>query len=108
MNLFIFYRNSDHNVEIAIKGSKPFLIQDQEIQDVLQKYQQQCVDADVHIFAGDKWNQKMFKAHKLILQARSDYFKVALSDQWVRKDLNGIIIFRKENISPEIFDLLLR
>ncbi|PKK75687.1 Cullin-domain-containing protein [Rhizophagus irregularis] len=69
--------------------------------------QRQDIDVDVHIIAGDKWNQKLFKVHKLILKERSDYFKVALSDQWVRKDPNGIIIFRKENISPEIFDLLL-
>ncbi|CAB4380233.1 unnamed protein product [Rhizophagus irregularis] len=92
------------NVEEAIANLKLFITQEREIGDV---FQRQDIDVDVHIIAGDKWNQKLFKVHKLILKERSDYFKVALSDQWVRKDPNGIIIFRKENISPEIFDLLL-
>ncbi|CAB4445543.1 unnamed protein product [Rhizophagus irregularis] len=95
------------NVEEAIANLKLFITQEREIGDVFQEYQRQNIDVDVHIIAGDKWNQKLFKVHKLILKERSDYFKVALSDQWVRKDPNGIIIFRKENISPEIFDLLL-
>ena len=94
-------------VESAIANLKLIITQDQDIGDVLHKREQQSIDVDVHIIAGDKWNQKLFKTHKLILKARSDYFKVALSDQWVHKDPNGIIIFRKENISPESFDLLL-
>ncbi|CAG8486003.1 17258_t:CDS:10 [Rhizophagus irregularis] len=95
------------NVEEAIANLKLFITQEREIGDVFQEYQRQNIDVDVHIIAGDKWNQKLFKVHKLILKERSDYFKVALSDQWVRKDPTGIIIFRKENISPEIFVLLL-
>ncbi len=65
-------------------------------------------DVNIHIIAGGKWKQRMFKAHTWVLKDRSDYFKVALSNQWARKDPNGIIIFHKENISPKIFDLILK
>ncbi len=82
--------------------------QNQDIEDNLQELRQEGSDVDIHIIVGGEWNRKMFKAHTWVLKDRSDYFKVALSNQWARKDPNGIIIFRKENISPKIFDLILK
>src|SRR5437764_13531507 len=62
---------------------------------------------DVEIKVGVNENIKIFKAHSIILEARSSYFKVALSNNWVKRSDNGIILFEKENISPKIFELLL-
>ncbi|CAG8837965.1 23124_t:CDS:2, partial [Cetraspora pellucida] len=68
---------------------------------------QSCVDIDMHIIAGYEWNRKIFKVHSSILKDRCDYFKMVLSSQLIRKNSNGIIIFHKEDISPEIFNLIL-
>src|SRR5688572_5150231 len=62
---------------------------------------------DLIIQAGEGQNMKEFFAHSLILSARSTYFKAALSKEWVKKE-NGIIIFKKPNISPEIIELILK
>jgi len=50
---------------------------------------------------------KTFKAHSNILKMRSSYFKAALSNNWIKRSDNGIILFEKENISPKIFKVLL-
>ncbi|KAF0560327.1 btb/poz domain-containing protein 19-like [Gigaspora margarita] len=63
-------------------------------------------DFDVKIKVGEKPNIKEFKAHSIILSARSDYFKTALSSRWARRE-NGLIIFDKPNISPSVFEILL-
>ncbi|KAF0414547.1 btb/poz domain-containing protein 19-like [Gigaspora margarita] len=64
-------------------------------------------DFDVKIKVGKTPKIKEFKAHSIILSARSDYFKAALSSQWARiKD--GIIIFDKPNISPPVFEILIK
>src|SRR6266542_1038406 len=62
---------------------------------------------DLIIQAGEGQNMKEFFAHSLILSARSAYFKAALSKEWAKKE-NGIIIFKKPNISPEIIELILK
>ena len=64
---------------------------------------------DVEIRAGINENIKTFKAHSTILKARSSYFKVALSSNWIRKseDNDNVILFEKENIPPNIFEVLL-
>src|ERR1044072_147409 len=62
---------------------------------------------DLIIQAGEGQNMKEFKVHSLILSARSTYFKTALSKDWAKKE-NGIIIFKKPNISPEIIELILK
>ncbi|KAF0560326.1 BTB-domain-containing protein [Gigaspora margarita] len=61
---------------------------------------------DVKIKVGEKQNNKEFKAHSILLSARSDYFKAAFSSRWARRE-NGIIIFDKPNISPSVFEILL-
>ncbi|CAG8724652.1 9489_t:CDS:1, partial [Acaulospora morrowiae] len=56
-------------------------------------------DYNIKILVGEEPNVKEFKAHKFILVSRSDYFQRALSSQWERAE-NGIIVFKKPNISP--------
>ncbi|KAG9293260.1 hypothetical protein G9A89_010631 [Geosiphon pyriformis] len=63
--------------------------------------------SDVRIAVGKAPNIKIFHAHSQILAARSPYFAVALSSNWVKKE-NNTIIFAKPNISPKIFDIILR
>src|SRR6266542_5216510 len=59
---------------------------------------------DVEIKVGVNEDVKTFKAHSIILEARSPYFKVALSSNWIKKTDNGIILFEKPNISPRVFE----
>src|SRR3954468_17593392 len=60
---------------------------------------------DVEIKIGNGDDVKIFKAHSHILKARSLYFKVALSDNLVKRSENGIILFEKENLFPKIFEI---
>ncbi|CAG8761528.1 10347_t:CDS:2, partial [Dentiscutata heterogama] len=62
---------------------------------------------DMHIIAGYDWNRRMFKVHTTILKDRCDYFKIELSNQSICKNPDGIIVYYKEDISPEIFKLIL-
>ncbi|CAG8558787.1 1575_t:CDS:2, partial [Acaulospora morrowiae] len=64
-------------------------------------------DCNVEIIVGEEPNVKAFKAHKFILTDRSTYFKNALSPQWASVE-NGIIKFKKPNISPSIFEVLFK
>ncbi|KAF0473776.1 BTB-domain-containing protein [Gigaspora margarita] len=47
-----------------------------------------------------------FKAHSVILRARCPYFKIALSDKWVKK-IENTYYLPKPNISPVIFILII-
>jgi len=62
---------------------------------------------DVELKIGNGNDVKIFKAHSHILKARSSYFRVALSDNWVERSENGIILFEKENLSSKIFEIIL-
>ncbi|KAG9300188.1 hypothetical protein G9A89_002634 [Geosiphon pyriformis] len=62
---------------------------------------------DVRIIVGNGLNTKTFHAHSQILAARSSYFAVALSSNWVKRE-NNTIIFSKPNISPQMFEVILR
>ena len=62
---------------------------------------------DLIIHAGEGENRKQFKAHTLILATRSSYFKVALSEQWLRKT-DECYYFEKPNIEPEVFEIVLK
>ena len=64
-------------------------------------------DFDVVIQVGENQNSKEFRAHSVILRARSPYFKRALSADWATKE-NNMIMFNKPNISPIVFDMILR
>jgi hypothetical protein len=65
------------------------------------------IDYNVKIRVGEGQNIKEFKLHSAILASRSKYFKNALSARWAKKD-DGIIIFKKPNISPLVFEVLIK
>ena len=62
---------------------------------------------DVIIYAGEEQNVKEIHAHSNILCARSQYFCTAFSNEWANKE-DGKFILRKQNISPHLFDIILR
>ena len=62
---------------------------------------------DVIIEVGEGQKRREFRAHSLILSTRSTYFRLKLSKDWTHKE-KGIIVFRKPNISSNIFELLLK
>jgi len=75
-----------------------------------QNFSQLLDDADdynVIIKVGEDSNIKEFHAHSVILRARSPYFKRALSQDWVMKE-NNMLNFTKPNISPIIFEMIIR
>ena len=49
-------------------------------------------DVEIKIGNGDDYDIKIFKAHSHILKARSLYFRTALSDNWVKRSENEIIL----------------
>ncbi|GBC04624.1 hypothetical protein RclHR1_05790005 [Rhizophagus clarus] len=64
-------------------------------------------DYDVIIQVGEESDIEDFKAHSNILRIRSTYFNAALSSNWVKKDGN-VIIFKKPNIKPYVFKIILK
>lgn len=64
-------------------------------------------DYNVIIQVGKDQNMKEFKAHSVILRARSPYFKSALSNKWITKK-DDMILFNKPNIDPIVFELILK
>ena len=79
----------------------PTLIQD------LTKLLEDSDEFNVTINVGENGNTKTFQAHSLILRARSPYFRTALSSEWAKKESDKIV-FEKPNISPQIFQMILR
>lgn len=63
-------------------------------------------DYNVIIQVGETNNTKEFRAHSVILRARSSYFKGAFSKGWITNE-NSMIVFKKPNITPIIFDMIL-
>ncbi|GBC07291.1 hypothetical protein RclHR1_07360014 [Rhizophagus clarus] len=64
-------------------------------------------DCNVIIYVGENENVKEIHAHSCILRVRSQYFCEALSKDWSEKK-DGKYIFRKPNISPQLFEIILR
>ncbi len=64
-------------------------------------------DFNVIIQVGENQNIKEFRAHSVILRARSPYFKSAFSSNWITKKDN-MIMFNKPNITPIVFDMILK
>ena len=62
---------------------------------------------DVNIYAGEEPNVKEIHAHSNILCIRSKYFCTAFSNEWAEKK-DGKFILRKPNISPHLFNVILR
>ena len=64
-------------------------------------------ESNVTIHVGEQPDVRTFSAHSLILRARSSYFNTALSKQWVKQEGEKKIL-NQPNISPEIFEIILR
>ena len=62
---------------------------------------------DVVIKVGEESNAKAFHVHSQILAAQSPYFAAALSSDWARRNEN-IINFNKPNISPGVFEFIIK
>ena len=62
---------------------------------------------DVIIYAGEEQDVKEIHAHSSILSFRSQYFRSAFSNEWAEKK-DGKFIFRKPNIPPHLFKVILR
>jgi hypothetical protein len=63
--------------------------------------------SDVIVQVGQEPDYQEYKVHSLILRARSPYFNAALSSEWIRKQEN-MIIFNKPNITPKVFEIILK
>ncbi|CAI2187380.1 18447_t:CDS:2 [Funneliformis geosporum] len=64
-------------------------------------------DYNMIINVGEQPNIKQFKVHSIILRVRSPYFRVALSSEWAKIE-NNYITFNKPNISPKVFEVILK
>jgi hypothetical protein len=65
------------------------------------------VDYNVIIHIGEEPNFKEFHAHSNILRCRSEYFNKMLSAENIEKK-DGKYIIKKQNISPQAFDIILK
>ena len=63
-------------------------------------------DYNVTINVGSYPNIKEFHVHSNILRARSPYFKRTLSQYYTKQ--NDIIILNVPNISPIVFEMIIR
>ncbi|GBC17483.1 hypothetical protein GLOIN_2v1837919 [Rhizophagus irregularis DAOM 181602=DAOM 197198] len=79
----------------------------QELSNDLEKLLTTEKGYDVIIYVGENENIKEFHAHSNILCTRSQYFCSAFSNEWANKK-NEKFIFKKPNISPELFKIILR
>ncbi|GES81042.1 BTB/POZ domain-containing protein [Rhizophagus clarus] len=79
----------------------------QEVCDDYEKLFEAEKGHDVIICAGEDENMKEIHAHSLILCTRSQYFCAAFYNDWVEKK-DGIYTFKKPNISPQLFKIILR
>ncbi|GBC17644.2 hypothetical protein GLOIN_2v1769286 [Rhizophagus irregularis DAOM 181602=DAOM 197198] len=79
----------------------------QEVADDYEKLLETDEDYNVIIYVGENENLKEIHAHSSILRIRSQYFRAAFSKEWHEKK-DGKFIFRKPNVSPQLFDMILR
>lgn len=78
-----------------------------ELSQTLSKLLDDTYDYDIIINVGENSNRKEFHAHFNVLRARSPYFKRAFSQNWIKKE-NGVYIITKPNISPIVFEIIIR
>jgi len=64
-------------------------------------------DFNTIIQVGKQPEIKSFEAHSVVLRARSEYFRTALSSSWSRTQ-GGKYIFEKPNISPNVFEIIIK
>uniref|UniRef100_U9TCS0 BTB domain-containing protein n=1 Tax=Rhizophagus irregularis (strain DAOM 181602 / DAOM 197198 / MUCL 43194) TaxID=747089 RepID=U9TCS0_RHIID len=79
----------------------------QEISNDYEKLFENKKGYDVIIYAGENENLKEIHAHSLILRTRSQYFNTTFCNNLVKKE-NGKFIFKKPNISSNLFEIILR
>ncbi|GBC17477.2 BTB/POZ domain-containing protein [Rhizophagus irregularis DAOM 181602=DAOM 197198] len=79
----------------------------QEVVNDLEKLFITEIGYDVIIYVGENENIKEFHAHSPILCTRLQYFCAAFSNKWAEKK-DGKFIFKKPNIPPQIFNIILR
>jgi hypothetical protein len=79
----------------------------QEVANDYEKLLEDDEEYDVIIYAGENENVKEIHAHSFVLRTRSQYFRTALSNNWSEKK-DGKFIFKKPNISPKLFNMILR
>ncbi|CAG8459940.1 12107_t:CDS:2 [Funneliformis caledonium] len=80
-----------------------FSVLSRDLNELLSEHEEQ----NVIIQIGNEVNYKEFYAHSIILRARCKYFKSGLSCDWVKREGNRII-FKKPNITPEVFEVILK
>jgi hypothetical protein len=78
-----------------------------QLSDNFKKLLDYADDYDVVIKVGKGTDIRLFKAHSVILRARSEYFHAGLSSKWARKE-RGKFVFEKPNIAPKVFESILR
>ncbi|CAB4377905.1 unnamed protein product [Rhizophagus irregularis] len=76
----------------------------QEVATDFEKVLESDEEYDVIIYAGE--NMKALHAHLFVLRTRSQYFRTGFSKKWAEKK-DGKFIFKKPNISYEIFKIIL-
>ena len=79
----------------------------QEIANDYEKLLENDEEYDVIIYAGEDENIKEIHAHSFVLRTRSQYFRAAFSKEWSEKK-DGKFIFKKPNITGQLFKLILR
>ena len=78
-----------------------------ELSSDYEKLFEEEIEYDVIIYAGEEPDVKEIHAHSNILSIRSKYFRTAFSKEWAEKK-DGMFILRKPNISPHLFNIILR
>ena len=78
-----------------------------ELSNDYEKLFEEEIGYDVIIYAGEEQNVKEIHAHSNILSIRSQYFRTAFSNEWAERS-DGKFIFKKPNISPYLFNIILR
>ena len=78
-----------------------------ELSNDYEKLFEEEIAYDVIIYAGEEPNVKEIHAHSNILSIRSKYFRTAFSNEWTDKK-DGKFILRKPNVSPHLFNIILR
>ncbi|GBC03006.1 hypothetical protein RclHR1_04930003 [Rhizophagus clarus] len=79
----------------------------QEVLNDFEKLLTTEIGYDVIIYAGENENVKEFHAHSCILSTRTKYFHTTFSNELAEKK-NEKFIFKKSNVSPELFEIILR
>jgi hypothetical protein len=78
----------------------------QEVADDYEKLFEDEEEYDVIIYADEDKNQEIH-AHSFVLRTRSQYFRTEFSKKSVEKEKEKFI-FKKPNISPQLFKMIIR